>query len=334
MNFKSFLLTALSVVTVNTSYALTYSEATTGEIMLQGGSQSTISWATPTPGLSEVFVNIPKTSTAQSVTYRIYPKGTADASVCSETDTVSPCFEAQVNQSTAKGKLVKLAVGKVSKWDFSANGFVSVLASKSATGELVGAENARFNQVSQTLKYTKISNKGTALASTATLGTGDNDWACTRDDNTNLIWEIKTSDKGLRDKDSLYSWYDSNPATNKGYAGLADGEKGKCTGGIACDTEAYVKAVNEQGLCGFKDWRLPTFRELVSLLKLDVPPMSPMIDTTYFPNTVGLRNWTSTTEPAYPERVSYFFFGIAATAIVPKTSTGLEIGVRLVRNGQ
>jgi len=327
MKFQSFLLSALSVVAVNNVHALTYSEATTGEMLLQGGSQSTVSWAAPAPGASEVYVTIPSSSTAKSATYRIYPKGSADTSVCSKTDAVSPCFEVKVNQVLRKGKLFQLKSGMVNNWNFSTDGFVSVLASKTAVGELVGVQGARFNQVSQTLKYTKISNAGDVLPDTATLGTASTDWGCTRDDNTGLIWEVKTNDKGLRDQNNIYSWYDTS-SNNKGYAGLQDGEKGSCTGS-ACDTSAYVQAVNAQGLCGSKDWRLPTYHELTSILK---PDTFPTIDLNYFPNTGDFRTWSSTTDPAYPMNALYLYFG-NGTASAGKQSVGLQTRIRLVRAG-
>ena len=67
-----------------------------------------------------------------------------------------------------------------------------------------------------TTGYSKIANDGSLLADAAVLGTGAKDWACTRDNATGLVWEVKTDDGGLRDKDNTYSWYDPNPATNGG----------------------------------------------------------------------------------------------------------------------
>jgi hypothetical protein len=49
--------------------------------------------------------------------------------------------------------------------------------------------------------YTKIANDGSELPDSATLGTNPTDWACTKDNKTGLIWEVKTDDGGLRDKD-------------------------------------------------------------------------------------------------------------------------------------
>jgi hypothetical protein len=47
--------------------------------------------------------------------------------------------------------------------------------------------------------YTKIANNGANLPDSALLGTGPTDWACTRDNRSGLLWEVKTADSGLRD---------------------------------------------------------------------------------------------------------------------------------------
>ena len=45
--------------------------------------------------------------------------------------------------------------------------------------------------------FTKIANNGTVLPASALLGSGPTEWACTRDNVTALIWEVKTT-SGLR----------------------------------------------------------------------------------------------------------------------------------------
>jgi len=61
-----------------------------------------------------------------------------------------------------------------------------------------------------------------------------------------------------------------------------------------CDTEAYVDAVNAEGLCGFHDWRLPTAGELASIVHHG--RVGPAIDPDYFPDVAadGTPYWTST----------------------------------------
>jgi len=130
--------------------------------------------------------------------------------------------------------------------------------------------------------FTKLDANGNPLPASATT------WACVKDNVTGLIWEVKTDDNGLRDKDWEYTWYNPNPATNGGNAGKQNG--GTCQG-ARCDTEGYVQAVNAQGLCGAKDWRLPKRMELMSIV--NNARSNPSIDIAYFPNTPGTWFWSS-----------------------------------------
>jgi hypothetical protein len=177
--------------------------------------------------------------------------------------------------------------------------------------------------------YSEIAEDGTDLPDQAVImgagksvplvGAGDNGWACTRDDKTKLIWEVKTDDGSLRDKDWTYSWYEPDTTKNGGYAGMQNG--GICKGST-CNTSAYIKALNDQKLCGQDTWRLPTKKELEELVvcqnglsgsylaneiseicaastspadPFNSPPAIPTIDTIYFPNTQTDWYWTSET---------------------------------------
>ena len=130
--------------------------------------------------------------------------------------------------------------------------------------------------------FTKISNSGLPLPASAALGSGPNDWACTRDNVTGLIWEVKTDDGGLRDKDWNYTWYD-------GVSGYRD--EGSCAGDIDCDTYSYIQAVNLLGLCGASDWRLATVDELLSVVHNG--RHNPANDPGFFPNTPPYAFWSS-----------------------------------------
>ena len=115
--------------------------------------------------------------------------------------------------------------------------------------------------------FTKIAHDGSTLTDDATVGASARAWACVRDNTTGLIWEIKTTDGGLRDRHWTYTPYDSS-AHGSG-AGYKDATSGKCArermAERSCNTEAYVNAVSAAGLCGFHDWRLPTINELVAV---------------------------------------------------------------------
>jgi hypothetical protein len=155
--------------------------------------------------------------------------------------------------------------------------------------------------------YTKISNTGASLPDTALLGNGSNDWACTKDNKTGLTWEVKTDDGGLRDKDWYYSWYKPS-GDNGGFAGYTDTtiEAPNCSTKDNCNTDAFTNAVNTQGLCGKKDWRMPTKDELIKLVFCSDGNyqtdgsctkgslIAPTINSTYFPNTW---NWYWSSSP-------------------------------------
>jgi hypothetical protein len=158
--------------------------------------------------------------------------------------------------------------------------------------------------------YTKISNSGAVLPDTATLGSGANDWACTKDNKTGLTWEVKTDDGGLRDKDWYYSWYKPS-GDNGGNAGYTDSSAPFCSTKDNCNTYAYTNAVNTQGLCGKNDWRMPTKDELVKLVvcsdgKYETDGTCtyynivarPTINSMYFPNTVSDHYWSSSPNAA------------------------------------
>ncbi|WP_162131399.1 DUF1566 domain-containing protein [Gayadomonas joobiniege] len=88
---------------------------------------------------------------------------------------------------------------------------------------------------------------------------------CIRDNVTGLIWEIKTT-TGLRAHTHTYTWYNDVEMAG-GDPGVQNSSSAACDAALAsCDTQTYQAAVNQLQLCGGSDWRLPTVRELVSIL--------------------------------------------------------------------
>lgn len=146
-------------------------------------------------------------------------------------------------------------------------------------GEAFYGQDAQYQGLSRS--YTKLGLNGVPLADSATQADG---WTMTRDNVTGLIWEIKTNDGSVHDKDNSYTWYDGNPETNGGNAGVP---------GSGTDTDDFLSALNTVSFGGFSDWRLPTVNELSSLVNANYK--STTIDTVWFPSTVPDGYWSSTT---------------------------------------
>jgi hypothetical protein len=132
--------------------------------------------------------------------------------------------------------------------------------------------------------YTKLTTSCTPLPDNATT------WAMVRDDVTGLVWEEKNAKDNVinyadpNDADNMYTWYDSNPATNGGYEGMQrDGT----------DTEDFINALNTANYGGYSDWRMPNEKELQSIVNYG--QYNAAINTTYFPDTVAGIYWSSTT---------------------------------------
>ncbi|MCI5194522.1 MAG: DUF1566 domain-containing protein [Candidatus Electrothrix sp. AU1_5] len=183
--------------------------------------------------------------------------------------------------------------------------------------------------------YTKLDSNGVPLAN-QNADYATTPWACVRDNVTGLIWEVKTDDGGLHDKDDTYIWYNTDPATNGGADGYAnaDNDEDICYGynsgdsSTFCNTEAYVNRVNAAGWCGASDWRMPTRKELEGIVAYD--RYSPTIDTDYFSNAVSSHVWSGSPDAGYSDHawaVSFYdgFSGAYYRSIF--------VAVRLVRNG-
>ena len=134
--------------------------------------------------------------------------------------------------------------------------------------------------------FTKLDSNGFAL-----IDQNATTFSCVKDNVTGLIWEVKQTAAGLHNKDDVYTWYNTNAATNGGDNGEANA--GASCEGITttCNTQVYVARVNIAGLCGANDWYLPSRKELRSLVNYD--GASPAIDASYFPNASASRYWSS-----------------------------------------
>ena len=172
------------------------------------------------------------------------------------------------------------------------------------------------------LSYTKLDSNGYALPDPAMS------WTMIRDNVTGLIWEMKTDKDGVKnyinshDSDNTYTWYDSNPATNGGNAG---------TPGDGTNTEAFITALNDARYGGYSDWRLPSEKELASIINFDVPYPGPTIDTLYFPDTVSDWHWTKSTLADYTDNAWLVHFDYSYVHAYLKSNS---LYVRAVRGGK
>lgn len=152
-------------------------------------------------------------------------------------------------------------------------------------------------------------------------------WSCVFDQTTGLTWEVKKSDDGLQDWKNYYSWFDPRQLLISGYAGKKN--NGNCRGGIDCDTDAYQKAINSKKLCGYSDWRLPTRKELMSLVQFDIKQSTEsLIDQKYFP--YGGADWYWTVDSDNSDYAWYVLFHNGRSM---KASKHTAKRVRLVRGG-
>ena len=162
--------------------------------------------------------------------------------------------------------------------------------------------------------YTKLDEQGNDLPDSAT------EWVMVRDNVTGLIWEVKTDDGSVHDKDNKYTWYDSNDETNFGNAGTA---------GDGTDTEDFLRELNESNFGGFFGWRLPTVNELISIIynvKIESSD-----STSYFPNTMLGDYWSSISRADNPQDVWIYYFNLCHIDITYKPNSAY---VRAVRGGR
>jgi hypothetical protein len=149
--------------------------------------------------------------------------------------------------------------------------------------------------------YTKVCMDGT-LNCTGAANTGAtpaaSDWACTKDNVTNLVWSLQIQ---------IATW---NAATVSTYPDAGH---------------------NSASRCGFSTgWRLPTQRELLSIVHRG-PTAGPLVDVNYFPATGNGPYWTSDSYARNSLAAWYVDFVFGYTNVTAKTDLGY---VRLVRAGQ
>ncbi len=175
-------------------------------------------------------------------------------------------------------------------------------------------------------RYTKISNSGAALPDSAVLGTGQTNWACTRDNTSGLIWEVKTADGGLRDMNKTYTNYDDPTQPQKQARGFVNPTQAEID--AASNSIGLSLAVRGASLCGYNDWRMPSKDELLAIVDISNVPT---INATYFPNTPSSLFWSGSPLVGVPSTAWYVYF---ATGNPDWGGRDGPSQVRLVSTGQ
>jgi hypothetical protein len=124
-------------------------------------------------------------------------------------------------------------------------------------------------------------------------------WACVRDNHTGLVWEVKTTDRGIHDKGNTYRWGGKT-------ALVTQQARDNNWGTFYDDWDTLVDGSNNEALCGFSDWRVPTLMELDSIV--DAGRITPSIDSNYFPNTQSRRYWSSSPDADWRGYAWYVYF--------------------------
>ena len=145
--------------------------------------------------------------------------------------------------------------------------------------------------------YTKLDANGNDLADSAT------EWSMVRDNVTGLIWEVKTDDGTIHDKDNKYTWQNAQ--------------------------DLFIAQVNATSFGGHSDWRLPTIKELASIVNLN--RYTSKIDTDYFPNIAGSYYWSGSTSARNSSDAWGVHFNYGG--VYPPNKTN-DYSVRCVRGGQ
>ncbi|MDA8140178.1 MAG: DUF1566 domain-containing protein [Desulfobacteraceae bacterium] len=145
--------------------------------------------------------------------------------------------------------------------------------------------------------YTKLDANGNALPDSAAT------WAMVRDNVTGLIWENKTDDGGIHDKDNTYTWQGAQ--------------------------DIFIAQLNAQNFGGHHDWRMP--RAIEFSMIVNAARYNPSVNTNYFANTMPTYYWSSTTSAYGTDYAWYVGFNYGNDSFGAK-SNGYH--VRAVRGGQ
>ncbi len=177
---------------------------------------------------------------------------------------------------------------------FSFNAYAGPVPDTGQTGDYTETFGEDSDYTLNPQSYTKLDDQGNALPDTAT------EWAMVRDNVTGLIWEAKTDDGSIHDKDNQYNWEDAH--------------------------SVFIQALNEESFGGFSDWRIPEIKELSFIVNCG--RYSPAIDISYFPNIQSFYYWSSTTHTIFFDCAWVVNFSLGSVGYYYKSSTYYVWAVR------
>lgn len=164
--------------------------------------------------------------------------------------------------------------------------------------EIIAKKDIPLQNKAIKIRYLKKGSDGNALPEDASK------WACVEDVENGLIWEVKSNDGSIHDKNNSFTWY--QPEATEIIQGVADG--GRCKGNSDCDTYAYIEHINQMNYCGYSNWRLPTKEEILSIVDFKSNDSVTKIDTEYFPDALPSWYWTASSNEDKPEYAWYVLF--------------------------
>lgn len=178
------------------------------------------------------------------------------------------------------------------------------------------ASQKRLKLENRFVGWQKIGKKGEPLPATAER------WAAVIDASTELMWAVNWQiDDRFPNRGDL-TWFNPDMSANGGHEGYAS--QGQ-------NTSDWLRHVNLIGWCGFTDWRLPTLREIETLLTKEVSNYF-HIREDVFTDMAGLgsRFWTASVDDKKKEYAWAMYFGYGHDGLAYKSYT---LNVRLVRGG-
>ena len=191
------------------------------------------------------------------------------------------------------------------------------LVTTSIAGESPATDLKTANESSGE-RYVNLDAKGKTIRTKKTVA------RCVKDTNTGLVWELKTDDDGVHDKDKSFRW-----------GGIGADKIGSI---FFDDWNNFLTTTNKEKLCGFNDWRVPTIDELKSLvvsgaanqIGSESSEQKPAINTEYFALTLPSPYWSVSAYENYPDHAQTVHFGNGASYYY-NGYRGNQLPLRLVR---